>query len=63
MNFSVSDIVWFLVVAFALAWVIVMSWAAHKQYMLGHNTWLFSHTTEEEKALREIKLEKLTKEQ
>lgn len=47
---------WMLLVIGVLLWIIVMSWAAHQQYMIGHDTWLFAHKTKLEKTLQERKL-------
>lgn len=40
-------------------WLCVMTIIAHKQYMAGHDTWLFGHKTDEEKRIRDAILAKM----
>lgn len=36
----------------------IVFYIAHVQYMAGHDTWLFSHKTEQEKELQKAAIEK-----
>ena len=53
---TAGDIIVLMLIVFVLSFILMLSWSAHKQYMIGHNTWLFTHKTDIELRIQVAKI-------